>query len=368
MRNVDWSLPIVLCITVLAMATQAQAFSTGISSLSFGSSGCNACHGGGLAPTVTLTGPATVAAGSTNVYTLQISVVGAQNKGGLNVAATDGTLAVGGSAAAGTQTITGKNGLKEITHSGAKTASGGFVTFSFQWTAPSVGGSVTFTGWGNAVNGNFNPSGDMAAMATLVVTVTGGSNTPTSTPTPVCEPTPLPDCRKPVASGKSTFVVKDNVLDSKDTLSWNWTKGAETLLTAFGDPVTGSTSYHLCVYDESAGAPAAVMAMTAPSGGTCAGKPCWTAKKTGFLYKDKGLTNDGLMQLQLTAGAAGKAKIVVTGKGERLPLPQPVGGRLFAQDTAVSVQLVNSDGMCWEADFSAPAKKNDLKQFNDKSD
>jgi len=366
MRNVDRLLLIGLFIAAFAVATQAHAFSTGISSNSFDSTGCNKCHFGGMAPTVTLTGPTTVAASSTNTYTLQISVVGTQTEGGLNVAATDGTLAVGGSAAAGTQSITGKNGLKEITHSGAKMALGGFMTFSFQWTAPSAAGSVTLTGWGNAVNGNFNRSGDLGAMATLAVTVTGGSNTPT--PTPVCQPTPLPSCRKPVAAGKSTFVVNNNKTDSKDTLSWNWTKGAETLLTDFGNPVNGTTSYHLCVYDESAGVPAATMAMTAPPGGSCAGKPCWTAKKTGFLYKDKTLSNDGLMQLQLTAGAAGKAKIVVKGKGEGLPLPVPVGSALFAQDTALIVQLVNSDGMCWEADFSAPAKKNDLKQFNDKSD
>jgi len=70
----------------------------------------------------------------------------------------------------------------------------------------------------------------------------------------------------------------------------------------------------------------------------------------------------------LQAGADGKAKIVVKGKGANLPMPAPVGTGLFAQDTAVTVQLVNSDGMCWEADFSAPAKKNDLKVFKAKSD
>ena len=362
MRNIGRSLPVALFIGVLMVAAQARAFSTGISSLSFGSIGCNACHGPGMTPTVTLTGPATVAADSTNQYTLQITTVGTQNEGGLNVSATDGTLAVGGSAANGTRTISGTNGLTEITHSSPKMSSGGFVTFTFLWTAPSVTTSVTLNGWGNAVNGNGNPSGDMAALATLTIAVGA------PTPTPACEPTPLPDCRKPVAAGKSTFVLKNNDLDSKDTLTWNWTKGAETLPADFGDPVNGSTSYSLCVYDEAAGVPAVAMAMTAPPGGTCAGKACWVAKKTGFLYKDKTLTNDGLMQLQLTAGAAGKAKIVVKGKGERLPVPLPVGTGLFAQDAAVIVQLVNSDGVCWEADFSAPAKKNDLKQFNDKSD
>jgi hypothetical protein len=362
MRNVERSLPIALFIGVLAIAAQASAFSAGISSNSFGSLGCNTCHSGGSTPAVTLTGPTTVAPDSTSEYTLRIQGSAPQTKGGLNVAATAGTLAVGGSASNGTRTIDGKNGLTEITHSGAKTSSGGFVTFSFLWTAPSVPTSITMTGWGNAVDGSGTSAGDKAAFAALTVTV-GAAPPPL-----VCGTTPLAGCRKPVAPGASTFQLKDNPLDNKDALTWNWAKGAATAPSDFGDPVNGTTSYTLCIYDESAGVPNAVMTLTAPPGGVCSGKPCWAAKNTGFLYKDNDLTNDGLMQLQLTAGAAGKAKIVVKGKGERLPMPVPIGLGLFDQDTAVIVQLVTSDGMCWEADFSAPAKRNDAQQFNDKSD
>lgn len=364
MHNVDRLLPTVLLISVLAVASPAGAFSTGIASTQFGSLGCNTCHSGGTKPTVTLTGPTTVTTNSTNQYTLRIEAVPPQNKGGLNVSATDGTLAVGGSASSGTQTITGQNGLAEITHTGAKAASGGFVTFTFLWTAPSVDENVALNGWGNAVNGDGTNSGDAADLATLDITVSGGG----PTPTPVCAPTPLPDCRRPVALGKSTFQVKNNIDDTKDMLTWNWNKGAATVLGDFGDPVNGNTSYQLCVYDSVLSVPTPVMALTVPAGGTCAGKPCWAAKKTGFLYKDKDLTNDGLMQLQLMAGADGKAKIVVKGKGANLPMPTPAGPGLFAQDITVFVQLVNSDGVCWEADFSAPAKKNDPSQFSDTSD
>lgn len=360
MRNVDRSLRVAVFIGVLAIAVQASAFSAGVSSNFFGAGGCNTCHSGGSTPTVTLTGPTTVSADSTNQYTLQIAVIGGQNRGGLNVATSDGVFAVGGGASSGTQIMAGQGGRGEVTHTNPKTASGSFITFSFLWTAPSSPTIVTLDGWGNAVDGNGNTTGDKATLATLDVTVE-------EAPPTVCDTTPLPNCRKPVAAGKSTFVVKDNALDSKDTLTWNWTKGAETLLTDFGDPVN-STSYHLCVYDQSAGVPTAAMAMSVPAGGLCAGKPCWVAKKTGFLYKDKTLTNDGFMQLQLTAGAPGKAKIVAKGKGELLPMPVPTGPGLFVQDTAVIVQLVSSDNQCWEADFSTPAKKDDLKQFNDKSD
>jgi hypothetical protein len=354
MRNIDRSLALALFIAALAIAAQASAFSAGISSISFGSLGCNTCHSGGSTPTVTLTGPTTVAPESTSEYTLKIQVTGSQTKGGLNVAATDGTLAIGGSASSGTRTIDGKNGLVEITHTGAKASSGGFVTFSFLWTAPSVPTSITMTGWGNAVDGSATNAGDKAAFAALTVTV-GASPPPL-----VCDATPLPSCRKPTAPGKSMFQLKDNPLDNKDALTWSWNKGDATALSDFGDPVNGSTSYTLCIYDD--GGP--VMTLTAPPGGECSGKPCWAAKRTGFLYNDKDLTNDGLKQLKLTAGPAGKAKVSVKGKGQNLPMP----ALPFAQNPAVIVQLVNSDGMCWEADFSAPAKRNDAQQFNDKSD
>ena len=175
MRNFDSALPIALFISVLAgvlaIAVPARAFSAGISSASFGAVGCNTCHSGGSTPTVTLTGPTTVSPDSTNEYTLRIQVTGFQTKGGLNVAATDGTLAVGGSASNGTQPIFGKNGLAEITHTGAKSSSGGFVTFSFLWTAPSVSSSITMTGWGNAVDGDGTNAGDKAQFDVLTVTV-----------------------------------------------------------------------------------------------------------------------------------------------------------------------------------------------------
>ena len=44
-------------------------------------------------PTVTITGPTSVASGSTNNYTLSVSVITAGN-GGLDVAASAGTFAV----------------------------------------------------------------------------------------------------------------------------------------------------------------------------------------------------------------------------------------------------------------------------------
>ena len=95
----------------------------------------------------------------------------------------------------------------------------------------------------------------------------------------------------------------------------------------------------------------------------CAGRPCWRETGSGFRYDDPELTPDGLRQVVLREGlAAGKAKIFVKGKGANLPMPS------LPLAQPVLVQLHNSDGLCWEATYSAPALKNQTDQFRDKAD
>jgi hypothetical protein len=95
-------------------------------------------------------------------------------------------------------------------------------------------------------------------------------------------------------------------------------------------------------------------------------KPCWKAKTHGFDYKDKDLTPNGLEQLKLKEGlVAGKASIQLKGKGALLDDPT------IPLSSPVTVQLFNSDGVCWEAVYSAPFLKNTAgppAQFKDKAD
>lgn len=344
-----------LILAAVVGATRAHAFSAGITSDLFGPLGCNTCHSGGNTPTVSLLGPSQVPPGSTNEYQLKIAVTGKQNKGGLNAAATDGTLSVGGGASTGTQQVVGAGGRAEITHTGAKSASGGFVTFSFLWTAPDDFTSVTLNAWGNAVNGDGTSLNDKAVLATKEITP--GTSTGTE-----CALTPEAGCRKPTKPGAAVFQLKHKVgKDDKDALTYTWAKGDATVVGDFGDPVTGGTDYILCVYDSTS---TLVMTASVPARGTCGTKPCWAPTKTGFKYKSKDLTPDGVQQVVLTAGVAGKAKVQVKGKGENLLMPDLP----LTQSLTVKVQLINADGVCWEADYSAPAKKNDSTQFNDKSD
>ena len=85
-------------------------------------------------------------------------------------------------------------------------------------------------------------------------------------------------------------------------------------------------------------------------------------KPTSIAYKDKDLTPDGIQQLKLKSGIAGKAKIQVKGAGVNLPTLTPPFG------LPIKVQLKNNNGICWEANFSAPATKNIAGSYKDKAD
>jgi cysteine-rich repeat protein len=172
-----------------------------------------------------------------------------------------------------------------------------------------------------------------------------------------CAPAPETGCRVPVQSGKAQIQIVNKSPDLKDRLQWKWLKGSLTTMADFGNPL-GTTDYVLCVYDGGALKARARV----PAGGTCAGKPCWQSKPTGFTYKDKALDPDGVQQLTLKAGSTGKAKIQLKGTKDNLPQTAlPLG-------SPVVVQLKNSDGVCWEATYGAPATKNAGGVYKDKAD
>ena len=189
--------------------------------------------------------------------------------------------------------------------------------------------------------------------------------TPTSTIVPACAPLPVAGCRTPAVSAKAQLQIKDKSPDDKDQLIWKWIKGSVTAKADFGNPTT-TTSYQLCIYD---GSNNVILDAAAPVGGLCnasSPKPCWQEKPTGFKYKDKDLTPDGIQNIVLKEGPiAGKAKIILKAKGVLLddpviPISQPV-----------TVQLLSSDAECFEAVYSAPATKNvgpPKPFFKDKAD
>src|SRR4029453_16500882 len=157
------------------------------------------------------------------------------------------------------------------------------------------------------------------------------------------------DCR---SAGRSRLSIENSTNDAKDRLAWRWLKGAAATLPQFGVP-TGSTAYALCIYDGTS-TTAIAEADIAPSA------TLWRPKgTTGFRYRDPALGFGGIGALLLKAGATGKAKAVVRGKG--MSLPDPSGPLTLP----VTVQLVNSSNdACFEGIFDVAAvKKNDDESF-----
>ena len=186
----------------------------------------------------------------------------------------------------------------------------------------------------------------------------------TATPDPMCGTTPILGCRQSIEGNKSLLVLKDKG-GSKNKAIFKWIKGETTDITTFGDPLT-STSYSLCIYDQTSGTSSLVMQALAPPGGICNGKPCWKTTRKGFKYNDKLTTNDGVRLINLKSGPAGKAKIIFKAQGTNLNLPSLP----LQQDLQVIAQVKNNinAGECWEARFSGPPKKNDVSIFKDKGE
>src|SRR4051812_20331341 len=123
------------CLVILcALAAVAEARPTGISGAS-GKSGtiCNRCHSGGATPTVSLSGPSTLAVGGHATYTFTITG-GAAVAGGLDAALDDASLAAGASLATVSPHTQLLNG--EVTHTQPNDFSGGFLSFQLAGHAP----------------------------------------------------------------------------------------------------------------------------------------------------------------------------------------------------------------------------------------
>ena len=166
---------------------------------------CTACHSPGAStPSVTISGPAVVNAGSTNSYVVTLTG-GPGVTGGFN-ASTSGFVGTFAPVNSETELLAG-----EITHNDPKFFSGGQVQFTYNWTAPASNGVVTMYAAGNSTNGQGNTSGDGVNNTSMAITVQNGSNNPT--PTPV--PPPSAITLQQVASGLAQPVVITNAGDKR---------------------------------------------------------------------------------------------------------------------------------------------------------
>lgn len=171
----------------------------------------------------------------------------------------------------------------------------------------------------------------------------------------VADATPLAGCLTGTVAGKGLLLLKDKANNKSDKMVWKWIKGEATTSVDLGDP-TASTEYLLCMYDQTGGQDTILMSLEIPSGTD------WSVKSFGFKYKDKAAASDGIKNAILKAADEGKAKIIVKGKGVRLPMPD-----LSALDLPLLVQLSNGT-TCWESTFDTNVARNEPDFFKAKSD
>jgi len=143
------------------------------------------------------------------------------------------------------------------------------------------------------------------------------------------------------AATKNSLALKDLSPDAgKDTLKWTYQGGASAITQAqLGDPTSG-TVYNLCLYHGS----------TLRSAARLSDASKWSATgTTGYKYKDSTGSAGGITGVTLKAGAAGKTKLVFTGKGNDLPDLLP----MTLPPSITVVARNSSTGTCFSATYSS---------------
>ncbi len=198
--------------------------------------------------------------------------------------------------------------------------------------------------------------------------------TPSASPTASASPTPAVGTSCPAApvtcrdGGKGSVALSYDSDPTKRKFSWKWGKGLLTSEQAdFGNPVSGTPRYTLCLYDESADIPTLAMELEVDAQGTCDDKPCWKlVSDKGWAYKSKSGNGSGVLKVAFKGGDAGKPSLRVSAKGASLPLPTPLSGsESLDLDSNVIVQWhVSAPAGCWQSEFSLTGvKKNDGEDF-----
>lgn len=174
----------------------------------------------------------------------------------------------------------------------------------------------------------------------------------------VCAPARLTGCTD---SNKSKFVMAAGFPVNRRKFLWNFAKGPVVPASVFGDP-TSTTGYAVCVYGTTAMTDQLIAEISIPAGGMCGRNSCWQSLGSrGFKYRDVDRAIEGINKLLLRTTPDGSS-IQLKGRGESLELPSfPV-----AQSPEVAIQVVNTDGQCWEAVYTAPADRNDVQEFRDR--
>jgi hypothetical protein len=131
----------------------------------------------------------------------------------------------------------------------------------------------------------------------------------------------------------------------------------------FGDPVRGGTRYDVCLYDGAGGYVAGLAVDRA--GEVCGSVPCWKTVEAGVRYRDRAGSASGVRAIAARSSEAATGKLRVSAsnaepKGQ-VALPTGLAAALQGQ-TAARVQVLASDGVCFEA-FLSDVRRADGDRF-----
>jgi cysteine-rich repeat protein len=158
-----------------------------------------------------------------------------------------------------------------------------------------------------------------------------------------CVGRPRPDCRRPTRRGAARLELTNKPRAGRDRLRFEWLRGAATTLDEFGTPTSAGNDPTLCVYDGAGGVDRMVFQAAAVGGSG------WRTRKGRFHYRSRGGLPGGITKAELRPGRAGKARIVVEGKGAALSLPT------LPLTAPVTAQLETAGG-CFAAGFASPKR------------
>ena len=120
----------------------------------------------------------------------------------------------------------------------------------------------------------------------------------------------------------------------------------------FGDPVSGSTRWDVCVYDQS-GTLVTDLIVDRDQGQCSFGKKdkaCWSASSSGLKYKDKWLGSYGVEKIIAKAAGGASSSIVLKAKNKfSTQVALPLSAAALAGDTSATVQVLTNDAACFEA-------------------
>jgi cyclophilin family peptidyl-prolyl cis-trans isomerase len=172
-------------------------------------------------------------------------------------------------------------------------------------------------------------------------------------PAPLCSAVPN-ECR---AAAKASLSISEKSA-GKEKLSLNLSGfSAATTQADFGNPVSGDSSYALCVYDD---ADALVGELAVERAqllcGTKKLAPCWKAKATtGYGFKDAAGFSDGVRKLSAASGAQGKGKLALSASNNdaKNQIGMPTGlTEALAGATSALVQVQTGDEDCYGAELT----------------